>query len=295
MSDDFENPLVSVIIPVYNAEKYIAKCINSLIEQTLQNFEVIVVNDGSTDSTPDILNKLAKEDSRIIVINQSNQKQGAARNRGLEIAKGKYITFVDADDWLDLDYLERMYQAIIEDKADIAVSGLVREYTNSYKYYLKYEEKQVFRDISDVIKICKFPSKGYVCGKLFSADLIKGLRFKENVYYEDTAFLIRAFGSTKTLVTVPEILYHYFSNKSSTVKSAQSKKKFHDRIRSALEVMEFAAQQNITLPNLLIAKERKFLSTIKYYRDRIVYYYLGIKVYVKHINFEQYVDKLLEN
>ena len=126
MSDDFENPLVSVIIPVYNAEKYIAKCINSLIEQTLQNFEVIVVNDGSTDNTPDILKELAKEDSRIIVINQSNQKQGAARNRGLEIAKGKYITFVDADDWLDLDYLERMYQAIIEDKADIAVSGLVR-------------------------------------------------------------------------------------------------------------------------------------------------------------------------
>ena len=89
MSDDFKKPVITVIVPVYNTEKYIEKCIDSLKEQTMNNIEIIVINDGSTDNTLKILKKLASGDNRIKIINQSNQKQGAARNRGLDLAKGE--------------------------------------------------------------------------------------------------------------------------------------------------------------------------------------------------------------
>ena len=295
MSDDFKKPVITVIVPVYNTEKYIEKCIDSLKEQTMNNIEIIVINDGSTDNTLKILKKLASGDNRIKIINQSNQKQGAARNRGLDLAKGEYIAFVDADDWIDLDYLEKMHNTALKYRADIAVSSMVQKKEKKFKYYLKYDKIESFENINDIINICKFPVKGYVCGKLFKSDVLKNLRFKENVYYEDTAFLIRAFANTHLLVTVPEVIYHYFSNNSSTVRAIQSKKKFYDRILSAMDVIEFAVKNNINLPDILIVKARKFLSTIKYYRSRIEYYFLGMKIYVRNIDFEQYGEKLLKN
>ena len=102
--------LVSVIIPAYNVEKYIAKCLDSLINQSLKDIEIIIIDDGSTDKTPFIIKDYANQDKRIKVIAQTNQKQGAARNRGLEAASGEYIGFVDADDWVDLNYFEKLYE-----------------------------------------------------------------------------------------------------------------------------------------------------------------------------------------
>ena len=102
---------VSVIVPVFNTEKYKEKCLNSLINQTLQDIEIICVNDGSTDKSADIIKKFANKDSRFKLINQENKKQGAARNTGMKIAKGEYIGFVDSDDWVDLEYYEKLYNA----------------------------------------------------------------------------------------------------------------------------------------------------------------------------------------
>ena len=100
-------PEVSIIIPVYNNEQYIEKCIQSVLNQTFENFEVIVINDGSTDKSGEILEKLNREDSRIILIEQKNQGVAVARNRGMNKATGKYITFVDGDDYLKNDYIEK--------------------------------------------------------------------------------------------------------------------------------------------------------------------------------------------
>ena len=102
-------PEVSIIIPVYNNEQYIEKCIQSVLNQTFENFEVIVINDGSTDKSGEILEKLNREDSRIILIEQKNQGVAVARNRGMNKATGKYITFVDGDDYLKNNYIEKMY------------------------------------------------------------------------------------------------------------------------------------------------------------------------------------------
>ena len=113
LNNDDENlteisPKVSIVVPVYNTEKYLEKCLKSLISQTLKDIEIICVNDGSTDKSSEILQKFADSDTRIKIITQSNQKQGVARNRGMEVALGEYIGFVDSDDWVHLDFFEKL-------------------------------------------------------------------------------------------------------------------------------------------------------------------------------------------
>src|SRR5690606_21293510 len=115
---------VSVIIPVYNADKFLARCLSSIISQTLKNIEIIVVDDGSTDTSRDILKKFADRDNRIVIIRQRNQGVSIARNAGLAIARGEYVGFVDSDDFVDPGYFESLYTTAIEKGADI-VTGFV--------------------------------------------------------------------------------------------------------------------------------------------------------------------------
>lgn len=112
---------VSIIVPFFNTEKYIEKCLNSLVNQTLSDIEIICVNDGSTDNSMITVRRFALKDSRIKIIEQQNLKQGAARNNGMKIAQGEYIGFVDSDDWVDLDYFERLYNAAKKYDSDIAL------------------------------------------------------------------------------------------------------------------------------------------------------------------------------
>ena len=115
------NMKISIIVPVYNVEKYLERCLDSLINQTLKDIEIICINDGSTDNSSEILKEYAKKDSRIIIINQNNQGISVARNNGMNKAKGKYIGFVDSDDWVDLDFFEKLYKAAEKHNAQIAV------------------------------------------------------------------------------------------------------------------------------------------------------------------------------
>ena len=125
-------PKISVIIPVYNVERFLKKCLESVINQTLSDLEIICINDGSTDKSLSILNSFAQKDNRIIVINQDNQGQSCARNAGLSIATGKYIGFVDSDDWIDLDFYEKLYNTAKKYNADIAAAGIKR--LRTYKW-----------------------------------------------------------------------------------------------------------------------------------------------------------------
>ena len=110
---------ISIIIPVYNVKKFLNKCLKSIVNQTFTDLEIICINDGSTDKSLSILNSFAQKDNRIIVINQSNQGQSCARNAGLAIATGEYTGFVDSDDWIDLDFYEKLYTAAEKYNADI--------------------------------------------------------------------------------------------------------------------------------------------------------------------------------
>lgn len=121
---------ISVIVPVYNTEKYIKKCIRSIIEQTLKEIEIIIVNDGSKDKSLEIIKDLMKQDRRIKLINKENEGVSSARNSGIKMAKGKYIQFIDSDDWIEKEFLEKMYDFAEKENVDIVVSDYYEDYSN---------------------------------------------------------------------------------------------------------------------------------------------------------------------
>lgn len=122
MTND-SSPLISIIVPVYNVEPYVSKCLESILRQTYQNIEIIIIDDGSTDGGSDICDAYAHKDKRIKVIHQSNEGVSGARNVGLRIAKGEFIGFVDSDDWIEADMYEYLLQNIQQQDADIAICG----------------------------------------------------------------------------------------------------------------------------------------------------------------------------
>lgn len=137
-----EKNLITVIIPVYNSEKYIEKCLTSVTNQIYKNLEIIVVDDGSSDNSIDIIKNYAKKDNRIKIFSQENQGLSAARNVGLDLATGEYIVFLDSDDWLELDALSVAYEILTENNAEVVIWSYVREYNSKSienKFWGEYE------------------------------------------------------------------------------------------------------------------------------------------------------------
>ena len=133
-------PKISIIVPMFNSARFLDRCVRSLRNQTLQDIEIICVNDGSTDNSMIIVRKFANNDSRIKIIEQQNKKQGAARNAGMKIATGEYIGFVDSDDWVDLDLYKLLLKNIQSTQSDIAICGIKNEFNN----YMCTEERYVY-------------------------------------------------------------------------------------------------------------------------------------------------------
>ena len=283
-SGDISEQKVSVIIPTYNDEKFIDRCLESVLTQTLKEIEVIVINDGSTDSTREILAEYEYHDSRVKVIDQENQKQGAARNKGLDIAKGKYIAFVDADDWIDRDYLELLYNAAEKYNVNIAAATATRDYENKVRYHLKFEEEKTYYGANDIIAALK--NELITHSKIYRFEAVKDLRYEEQVLYEDGLYTIEAIYKCNSMVTVPDAHYHYYSNPNSTVKQKRKLSNENDKISTNLEIINFAQEHNITLNKWLVLKEDHFIWKIKHYKDYKEYYFCGIKVCTKQIPFD---------
>lgn len=220
---------VSVIIPVYNGEKTIGKCIESVLNQSLDSVEIIVINDGSTDKTEEILRKYKD----VKVINKSNGGQGFARNDGIDAAKGRYIAFVDADDTIERDMLKTMYYAACENNADIVQCAI----NDIYKGKTTIRPKTAY-NVTDVSKIgagdyiySYIHSLIYtyeVCNKLFSADFINrnALRFCDTRIYhcEDLIFNFDAVSCAGTAVLLPDAFYNYNISDSGHNKNNKEKK-----------------------------------------------------------------------
>lgn len=290
----FEKPKISVIVPAYNVEKYIERCLTFLCNQTLDEIEIIVINDGSIDRTEDIVSVFLKFDSRIKLISQSNQKQGAARNRGLEIAKGEYISFVDADDWVSIDYFEKLYLAIKKYNADVAAASIVRETRGRIRNINLYKDFK-FYDNKD--EICRLMTKKTLGATTFliKSELIKDLRFEENVFYEDPGYLIRMLLKINTLVCVPDIYYYYFSNPKSTMKSKHNIAKTIDKINAALDFIKIAHDNKLNVKCGPVLKEDRFFYKIKHYKEKKEYYLFGIKLFEKKIKFDDNKTFLIFN
>ena len=288
-------PKVSVIVPVYNTEKYLDKCLRSLINQTLTDIEIICINDGSTDKSYEILKTWASADKRIKLLNQENSKQGAARNRGLDIAQGEFVTFVDSDDWVELDFCELLYNAAQKYNVNIAASSTTRDYKHKIKNHLKLKEEKVFNDINAIVKALEYNFITH--SKLYRFEPIKDLRFEENVLYEDGAYTIKAFDIEKSLVTVPAAGYHYYSNPTSTMKQKLDIKKENDKISTSLQLIRYAKEHNIHLSekNSLVYKDDHFWWSIKHYYTKKEFYLCGIKVCTKNVKYDDVKNFLVFN
>ena len=247
---------VSIIVPVYNVEKYLSKCLDSLINQTLKDIEIICVNDGSGDNSLDILKNFAQKDSRIKIIDKQNEGVAIARNIALEQSTGEYIGFVDSDDYIDLDYFEKLYNTATKNSSDIAVTSILKHKKYFDKYNVGYSEEQVAENIQEKIKLCgdKKHFFFYAWNKIYKTDLIKNnkIKFSEGQIYEDVMFAMNALYFSNKVVSVPNTKYHYVERNNSLVKyKDKTGKKAEDLIKAYTNLQEFCQDKNIILPERL--------------------------------------------
>lgn len=208
--------LITIIVPVYNIEDYLERCIYSVINQTYRNLQIILVDDGSTDCSGKICDELALKDQRIRVIHKENGGLSDARNAGIDFAEGKYIGFVDGDDYVDNDMYEVLHTAICNAHADIASCGIRQK--SAYGDVIKCSsESQVLDKMQayETFFIQNDSIECSCCNKLFNKSIFETLRFKKGIQSEDLEFLYRAFDIIKLLVCIDEVKYHYIYREGS--------------------------------------------------------------------------------
>ena len=204
------NPLISIIIPAYNVEQYLTACLSSIEQQTYQNFEVILIDDGSIDSTGTICDTVATKDDRFKVIHQKNQGVSIARNKGIEKARGEYIAFIDSDDKITPEYLSSFSL-----KNDIEIQGHVI-YENNIQRSVIYSKRKVQKDVAKVF--CLGPFNSAVWGKIFKTSIVKDNKivFPVNLCFsEDTIFLLQYIKHCKTLAVFDAAEYIYIKHSGS--------------------------------------------------------------------------------
>ena len=257
------NTKISIIIPVYNVEKYLERCLNSIVNQTLYDLEIICINDGSPDNSLEILERYSKQDKRIKIINQENSGLSVARNTGMEIAVCEYIGFVDSDDWVDSNFYENLYNSAKKYNTDIAVASVLRERIKYSSYRIKYNNEKVYTEKSEIFNACDCPNICYVWNKIYKTEFFKSqnLKFQEGMFFEDILFTTKILGNSKSLVTVPNTYYHYMVNDgTSIVKSNHTLKKNQDRYNNQKEAILFC------LENYIKIKEKEYCINNKTYK-----------------------------
>lgn len=207
---------ISVIVPVYNAREYISRCINSLLTQTYTNLEILIVNDGSTDNTADIIKEYL---SKVTLIEQSNQGVSSARNHALKYARGDYILFLDSDDYLDPDCIEKLIYHAEKTNADIIKFRFCYEYNDGRRILEEPEFENGFYikspDFKEYIykKFLTGISFNSVIRSMFKRELITSLRFRENMKTaEDAVFSLQAYTKAHSFLYISDIFYHYTQN-----------------------------------------------------------------------------------
>ncbi|MDQ1086634.1 glycosyltransferase [Siphonobacter sp. SORGH_AS_1065] len=232
---------ISVIVPVYKVEKYLTRCLTSILNQTLKDIEVILVNDGSPDGCPDICNKFALQDSRIKVIHKENQGLGLARNSGLSIATGDYVAFVDSDDFIEANMLEKLYDLANTTSLDTVYCGFIKFRSENDKEYISEVEKTIIfdnRDLIDLVILDMIGSEPNAFSdrrfqmSVWHAIYSRNLIVDNSIYFhserelisEDIVFHIDYLSKASRLAFIPDPLYYYCINETSLSSSFR-----HDR------------------------------------------------------------------
>lgn len=221
--------MISVIVPIYNKEKYLVKCLNSIVEQTYKNLEIILVDDGSTDDSLKLCQQYAVKDNRIVVITKPNGGVSTARNFGLDSCTGNYISFVDPDDYLDLCCFELLQRCLDDTGADIAWCSIWNVSDNSTIKTTKSHETGEITVLDGEEYRCNrnlIINNLQVCSVIFREKIINKKRFDEDIYFgEDTLFLTKCIKEARKIVFLDKALYYYFRNSESVTRASYSEKK----------------------------------------------------------------------
>ena len=255
--------LISVIVPIYNVEKYLHKCIDSLIGQTLKDIEIILVDDGSTDKSGVICDEYGLKDNRIKVIHKKNGGLSDARNTGIDIAKGKYISFIDSDDWVDLQMFETLYNIAIKNDADIVQGDYIESYDENIRI-----EKSILENIT------KYNSEeilhnlyGYnatktviVWNKIYKRELFNGIRFPKGKINEDEFTTYKILHKANIIIDTNIPIYYYRQREGSIMNSNFNIKRL-DALEALKERIEYFIQHELT--ELYYKSEAQLCSLIK--------------------------------
>ena len=280
------NVKLSIIVPVYNAEEFLEKCVNSLINQTIKDIEIILINDGSTDKSLELCKSFEQKDERIKVFNQVNSGQSKARNVGLDNACGEFISFMDSDDWADNDYYQKLVETAQKHDAEVSCASIIREKKHSSKYRILYRKEIEYFQPQAKIDAAKSPDMCYVWNKVYKKSLIDrlSLRFIEGMIFEDVDFVTRAVYYSNKIVTVPNTYYHYWANENSTVKTMRkSDKKRSDSLAAKKYVLKFFKDHNLTSNSVNLIKKKHCtklfgITIMKMYQweTKRIYYLFGV-------------------
>lgn len=225
---------ISIIVPVWNVEEYLEKCLDSLVNQTLKEKEIIIVNDGSPDNSEKIILKYQQKYSNLITyIKKENGGLGSARNKGLEVAKGEFICFVDSDDWLEENTCEEMYNKAKKENSKIVICDMVDH----------YPDKTIYHDCTHFNT--PYEKTSSACNKIFKKDLINNLRFfEEKIWYEDLNFTTKLFLSNPKISTINKGFYHCHAHAGSIMLNNNSLKNL-DIIKCIDDIKEYALTNNL--------------------------------------------------
>lgn len=264
--------VISVVVPVYNVEQYLSKCLDSIIAQTYSDLEIIVVDDGSTDDSNNICDFYKKQDSRIQVIHKENGGLSDARNVGIDIATGKYICFVDSDDYIEKDYVAQMYEQIRKYCADICCCGKIVE-CRGKKSVINSSSQFVVNSV-DVFKyyLQKKEIDNSAVDKLYRRELFDNVRFPVGRCYEDIGTIYKIFLKANTIVHIDVPLYHYVVRSGSISHGHYSEKQM-DSFYMTKEAVDYIGCVHPELKEYLNAYYGlELVTTI-----RRLYYYIGKK------------------
>lgn len=276
--------IVSIIIPVYNVEKYIENCIESIVNQTYKNIEIILVDDGSTDKSGSICDKFSKIDNRISVIHKTNGGLSSARNNGLKVCNGKYVTFIDSDDWIKKDFVETMLSIAINSSADLVISGLISK--TNYDF-IDDNNNNDYKEINRIqaIECCLYGEKGIdvsACGKLYSKKLFENIVFPEKKLYEDFLIFDEIINASNKIMLTSYCGYFYLQRQGSIMNSSYNDSRYilisksEELIKKYKNTLFNATVYRYVVNNYLFLKmvlnDKKHLNELNMFRQNILRY-----------------------
>ncbi len=233
--------LITVVVPVYNVENYVIRCVESIINQTYKHLEIILVDDGSKDKSGQICDELARKDTRIKVIHKKNGGLSDARNVGIDIARGKYLSFIDGDDDIEPNMIEKLYNTIKDNDAQISMCRMIKiEKNKSYptREFPSIESKLVMTGLDANKLLLKDVIDCSACLKLYRIEVFDSLRFPYGKTNEDFALMYKLFYKANKVVYISDILYHYYFREQSITTSAFSLKSF-DKYYNSLDMLQW--------------------------------------------------------